>query len=140
MTEDSWFLKAVEASKLRLTGPRRAVIETMTPHLQRLHPEELAAECSTGRATVYRVLKLLAERGLLCRVVRENGSVFYHASTQAHRQHVLCTGCGSVEEMATRDVERSLQASLRQSGYTSVAFRIEATGLCPRCQLLQSPA
>jgi len=131
--DEAVWLEALSASNIRLTSARRSVVAVMRRHPGRLYPEELAAECSTGRATVYRMLKLLADKGLLCRVVRDNGAVFYHVSTLAHRQHIVCSRCGSVEEIELPELDAGLAQALTKTGYEALDFRLEASGICPGC-------
>jgi Fur family ferric uptake transcriptional regulator len=124
----------MQASNLRLTPARRAVIEVIEQHAERLNPEEIAAECQAGRATVYRLLKTMTDLGLLCRVIPDQGASFYHLSPHARRHHLICRRCDALCEIEGGGLDNALSTALASSGYTDVNFRVEASGLCPLCQ------
>jgi Fe2+ or Zn2+ uptake regulation protein len=131
---EGWFRQAVVAADVRITGARAAVIGAMEKRLDCLNPEELAAECMAGRATVYRLFRILVDRGVLCHVLREDGVSYYHASPGRHGQHLLCISCGRLTELVPERLEPALMSALRGLGYRDLAFRVEASGVCPFCQ------
>ena len=126
---------------LRATLPRVAVLE----HLTRVGTALSHAEVSQGlgagsidRATVYRNLIDLSEKGLLRRidlgdhvwrfVVTGNPA---HASTS--HPHFICNSCGSVaclpESAVTVHTTRRTPRALRQAG-----LDIQIRGLCDDCR------
>src|SRR3990172_961983 len=74
--------------------------------LDALHRDGLPA----SKATLYRTLGLLVEKGLLEPREFERGSLRYEpASGEDHHDHMICTGCGTVHEFVDDEIER-LQA------------------------------
>ena len=123
----------------KITSPRNRVVASVANREDNFTAEELAAELdSIGRATVYRTLKLLLDRGLVCRIVMGDGSVSYRASHKAHHHHIVCVGCGATEDVHMNDVEDVLASVRGATDYDIVGHRIEIYGLCPACKALQA--
>jgi Fe2+ or Zn2+ uptake regulation protein len=122
----------------KITSPRYRVIEHVAGREDNFTAEELAAElASVGRATVYRTLKLLLDRGLVCRVILGDGSVCYRASHKAHHHHLVCVSCGATEDVHLEDVEDVLHRVREATSYDLVGHRIEMYGFCPACRARQ---
>ncbi len=119
----------------KITTPRFRVIEWLSDREGNFTAEELAAELAhVGRATVYRTLKLLLDRGLVCKVVLGDGSVCYRLSDKIHHHHLVCVGCGATEDIGRCGVEEVLASVHEASGYEIVGHRIEVYGFCPACR------
>ena len=90
-----------------------------------------------SRATVYRNLALLAERGEVLRVELPNGADRYDLVNVPH-YHAKCRVCGRVF-----DVDMPYRADIADEVADSHGFAIEGhqitfTGLCPDCQSAQA--
>lgn len=90
-----------------------------------------------SRATVYRNLALLAERGEVLRVELPNGADRYDFFSQPH-YHAKCRSCGRVF-----DVDMPYHADIADEVADAHGFAIEGhqitfTGLCPDCQSAQA--
>ncbi len=119
----------------KITAPRVRVIEHVAAHEDNFTAEELAAELApVGRATVYRTLKLLLDRGLVCKVVLGDGSICYRVSHRVHHHHLVCVGCGATEDIGRCGVDDVLASVREATSYEVVGHRIEVYGFCPRCQ------
>lgn len=119
----------------KITTPRYRVIERVAARDDNFTAEEIAAELApVGRATVYRTLRLLLDRGLLCKVVLGDGSVCYRMSHNVHHHHLVCVGCGATEDIGRCGVEDVLASVRGATGYEVVGHRIEVYGVCPRCR------
>jgi Fur family ferric uptake transcriptional regulator len=128
-------LQELRDQGLKMTGPRNLVIERVAGRDENFTAEELAAELAPiGRATVYRTLKLLLDRGLICRVILNDGNVCYRVSHKAHHHHLVCVGCGATEDIHLGDVEVVLAGVREATDYELVGHRIEIYGLCPACR------
>jgi Fe2+ or Zn2+ uptake regulation protein len=126
----------LKARGLRLSPSRRAVVgealatdEPFSVADMRLRLPRL------GRATVFRTIRLLVKLDLLCRVLPENGTPRYRPSAAAHHHHLVCTGCGSVEDFAEYDLDAVSVAFAGRTNYEIQGHRPELFGLCPTCQV-----
>lgn len=127
--------KSLEASGLRCTPQRYAVMEFLMTH--KGHPT--AAEifqavnrrdprCS--RATTYNNLRDLVEAGLVREVAVEGRAARFDAKGARHH-HFICDRCGNVEDLDWYEVPRPASRSLgrRILRQYELIFR----GLCTRC-------
>ena len=87
-----------------------------------------------GLATVYRALDRLEQEGVLRRLGGSAGSAdrFVVCDPSHHHHHLICTGCGSVEEteLCAAPSESELQ---RRHGFRAAAHELDIYGTCRRC-------
>ncbi|GAB3213372.1 Fur family transcriptional regulator [Marinactinospora thermotolerans] len=94
---------------------------------------------TTGRkpslSTVYRTLRRLAEEGAVDTVHSPDGERLYRrCGSVAHHHHLLCRGCGRVQEVAEPGVIAAfVEQVAATSGYRSLHHLFELSGLCPAC-------
>jgi Fur family ferric uptake transcriptional regulator len=125
----------LNARGLRLTASRRAVVDEALAGDEPFSVAEMQRRLpQLGRATIFRAIRLLVELGLLCRVLLEDGTPRYRASAAAHHHHLVCTGCGSVEDFADCDLDAVSVALAGRTNYDIQGHRLELFGLCPTCQ------
>jgi Fur family ferric uptake transcriptional regulator len=126
----------LNARGLRLTPSRRALVDEALAGDEPFSVAEMQRRLpQLGRATVFRTIRLLVELGLLCRVLLEGGTPCYRASAAAHHHHLVCTGCGSVEDFAECDLSAVSAALAGRTNYEIQGHRLELFGLCPTCQV-----
>ncbi len=127
---------AIERQGYRLTAPRLRVLDSIADRDANFTAEEVCADVpKVGRATVFRTLKLLVERGLLCKMTLQDGSPRYSFPMSGHHHHLVCVSCGSVTEFRESEIEQLLsQLEVSKAG-TIVGHRIEVYVVCPTCQV-----
>ena len=89
----------------------------------------------TARASIYRVLDLLVDHGLVERVAVGQGLSRFertHPSGE-HHHHLVCDDCGRVEAFADPDLERAIHRLERKSGYAVAAHDVLLRGRCDEC-------
>ena len=122
----------------RLTPSRHAVVEAAlrrddlfsVADVQRLVPR-------IGRATVFRTVKLLVDLDLLCRIRLEDGTLRYRlrVAPEQHHHHLVCTGCGNVEDVPECDLDAVSEVLAGRTKYEIQGHRLEMFGLCPECRV-----
>ena len=127
---------AIEGQGYRLTAPRLRVLESIAGRDSNFTAEEVCADVpGVGRATVFRTLKLLVERGLLCKMILHDGSPRYSFPLTGHHHHLVCVSCGAITEFQESEIEQLLsQLGVSKAG-TIVGHRIEVYVVCPTCQV-----
>ncbi len=131
------FLEFLGKKRLRLTGPRRAIIAAVFNTKKHFTAEELLTwaqrqDKSVSRATVYRTLPLLTESGLVREMDFGQDHKFYDPNYAArpHHNHIICQDCGKIVEFDSPQIER-LQAQIsRKLGFSVTAHRLQITASC----------
>ncbi|MFW6195043.1 MAG: Fur family transcriptional regulator [Chloroflexota bacterium] len=132
-------IAALEDQGYRITGPRRTVARAISDRSAGFTAEELSAELpQVGRATVYRVIKLLLDMGVICKLSLPDGAPVYVASRVEHHHHFICTSCGDVGEFRDQAVERVLRSLAQEIGGEIQGHRMEFYIRCSACVASQS--
>ncbi len=92
--------------------------------LQISHPE-------IGRATVFRVLRSMADDGALLRIPISDGEDRFDVTSYPH-SHAVCRICGAVDDIMLDDLKIGEHIT-DTSGFTVEGERIEFVGLCKSC-------
>ena len=130
----------LRARGLRLTGPRRLVLDVVRateshPTAEWVHRMVRRRRPRVSLGTVHRNLRLLVAQGLVKELpgphARFDGNVSEH-------HHFTCLACGSISDVqgpTTEPHSRALCGRVTaQSGFSVTHHRIEFYGRCPECQ------
>ena len=82
--------------------------------------------------TVYRNLTLLSETGDILRLRLGDGVDHFDADTSEH-YHVLCNGCGIVEDLDMKGKKLSIDTSILPYDGTITGHIIYFKGICKNC-------
>lgn len=95
--------------------------------------KELAS--GADRATVYRLLMKLEERGLIRRLGLHDRSAYYTiVHPGEHNDYLICTKCGTIEKLDISCPVEALENEIeKQSGFKKLYHELEFFGLCPQC-------
>ncbi len=134
---------------LRLTGPRRAILEALAGSQVPLTVADLHARLADRQAhivSVYRTVHLLVRMGLVrpTDAVRPSdaarGSRRYELAEQftGHHHHLICQGCGRIEDLegcvlADAALTQLTRYVRRSRGFEVTEHEVRLFGLCRRC-------
>ena len=131
------FLDFLAHKNLRLTGQRRAIIESVFNTEQHFTADELLGwarrrDKSVSRATVYRTLPLLTESGLVREMDFGKDHKYYdpNYAEHPHHNHIICQDCGKIVEFESEKIERMGSEISRGLGFTVRAHRLQITATC----------
>ena len=126
----------LEARGHRVTPSRRAVIAAVLQQAGHFTVDDLLRRCrGAGRATVFRTIRLLTELDVVCRVLLDDGSLHYRLSERSqHHHHLVCTGCGKVQDLDQCSVSDLVRDLSRSSGYEIDGHWLEFYGHCAACR------
>lgn len=136
-TRADTILQQLVARGYRHTSTRAAIAEAIATRRAPFTARELVDELGPrgiGRATVFRVLDLLVQTGLLERL---HGDVQCHSYTYCvpqHHHHLVCTSCGQVISIVAGAVERALRSLAREANFLPAGHHVEVYGTCETCQ------
>jgi Fur family transcriptional regulator, ferric uptake regulator len=128
---------------LRLTAPRRAVVDVLVQHTAPLSVAEIHARLNNRRinlVSVYRTVHLLVESGLV-RIADESKGTQRFELAEAftgHHHHLVCQECGQVEDLAGCWLGQEMLDALNRHVQRLRRFRVTAHdlklfGLCQQC-------
>ncbi len=87
-----------------------------------------------SRATVYRNLSSMADRGLLHRIGVPGGADHYDHTLETH-YHVLCTECGALEDIWLQESQADLlKLANEKSSFSIQNYQLVFHGMCPCCK------
>src|SRR5271155_957198 len=135
-------MKELAARGVRMTAQRRllvGIIQDSPRHLDAAALLEMAKkqDADIDRATVYRTLALLKDRGLIDELDLmhiEGEKHYYEAKTNRDHCHMACFRCGAIMEYASSSFEKLKKEMVKQSGFQIRVVRLEVGGICKRCQ------
>ena len=138
MTTDLW-LTQLQDNGYRLTGARRAVVETIQQSTRALTPVEVFDKArkkypALGLVSVYRTLEKLEELHIIQRVHQPQGCQAFVAASHAHEHLLLCQRCGRVKFFEGDDLEALIQSIAKKTGYQIREHWLQLFGLCQTCQ------
>ena len=87
-----------------------------------------------GYATVYRTLRLLAESGWAsARRFGDGTARFEHRVEGKHHDHLICLGCGKIQEFENDRLEALQEQIARREGFRVREHKLELYGYCQNC-------
>ena len=129
----------LKSAGLKATLPRVRIInlfeQSKVRHLtaEDVYKQLLSEGVDVGLATVYRVLTQFEQAGILERSHFESGKAVYELNEGKHHDHLICTGCGKVEEFYDSEIERRQQMVAKDKGWILQDHSMSLYGLCGDC-------
>jgi Fur family ferric uptake transcriptional regulator len=134
-------LSTLQEAGYRRGGARTAVVEylgrqrcTVTAH--EIDDELRSGGRAVGRASIYRVLDLLAELGLASRIEVGQGMARYERVEPSgdHHHHMICDECGDVLPFEDRALERALEHLSSKLSFDVADHEVLLHGACKDCR------
>jgi Fur family transcriptional regulator, ferric uptake regulator len=125
---------------LKSTRQRDIILDSFLSSKKHMSVEELylkirAKHPGIGYATVCRTLKLFAKSGIAHEIHFGDGQTRYdHISEGEHHDHLVCTGCGVIEEFENKTIEDLQTAVADSHNFLIKSHKLELYGLCVSCR------
>ncbi len=125
---------------LKVTLPRMKILDLMESSAVRHQSAEDIYQAlrddgeEVGLATVYRVLTQFEAAGLVTRHHFEGGQAVFELNREGHHDHIVCVGCGKVEEFVDEIIEQQQDKIAAEKGYEITEHSLILYGKCPACQ------
>jgi Fur family ferric uptake transcriptional regulator len=129
---------------LKVTLPRMKILDLMESSTVRHQSAEDIYQTlrdegeEVGLATVYRVLTQFEAAGLVTRHHFEGGQAVFELNREGHHDHIVCVGCGKVEEFVDEIIEEQQAKIAEDKGYQITDHSLILYGKCPECQKASS--
>jgi Fe2+ or Zn2+ uptake regulation protein len=131
---------AVSRAGFRITDARRAIIDLILTRDGAFDSSDLIADARrrklvVGRATIFRMLDVLADLGAIERIDLPNGAHSYvRCLGSRHHHHLVCTNCQRSSDVEDGGIADLVVAMAQSAGYVLEHHRLELFGICPSCQ------
>jgi Fur family transcriptional regulator, ferric uptake regulator len=131
---------ALSRAGLKRGGARERVIELLASQPCALSAVEIedalrATGRPTARASIYRVLELLVDHGLVERVEVGDGQARFERlhPSGAHHHHLVCEQCGRLVAFDDPGLERAIDRLSDRLGVRVESHDVLLRGACGRC-------
>lgn len=134
------FREYLQKNRLRYTQEREQIIkEIFATHdhfdVDALYLTIRQKGINISKASIYRLIPLLIDAGLIQDVFFEDGHMHYeHIYGHEHHCHLRCIECGKIEEFTDprlNDIEGDL---VERFGFKILDYKLNVKGLCPGCR------
>ena len=86
---------------------------------------------SISRATIYRIVALLVEAGILTEhYFGKNAKYYEHIKKGSHHDHIICSDCGYIEEFENSQIEELQLSIVKKYDYALVDHTLNLYGKC----------
>ena len=135
------FARFLKEEGLPVTAQREAVAETLFSAEGHWSVEDLEGALrergeKLGKATIYRTLDLLVKSRLVEELDFGEGFKRYEhrLARQVGHAHLVCQGCGEVEEFQIEEMPAIEARIAREAGFRPTRTRLQIRGLCGACR------
>jgi Fur family ferric uptake transcriptional regulator len=123
-----------EEQGLRMTGQRRIIARVLSsakdhPDVEEVYQRANEIDKRISLSTVYRTLKLFAEKGILERHDFGHGRGRYEEASRGHHDHLIDVETGRVIEFRNEAIEALQDKIARELGFKLVGHRLELYGM-----------
>jgi len=132
--------KDLREAGLKVTLPRMKILEILSRDEHRhvtaedVYKALLESEEDIGLATVYRVLTQFEAAGIVQRHYFEGPQSVFELAEGEHHDHLVCLGCGGIEEFFDETIEKRQEAIAAEHGFKISDHSLILYGQCKQCQ------
>jgi len=126
-------VRALRASGLRLSTPRRLVLEALFAAEGPVSATHLSRTLSLDESSVYRNLELLEQRGVVRHLHLGHSPGLYVLAREDEVEYLYCERCAKVTAVAPRDVDPIRRAIRDRFGYTARFTHFAIVATCDEC-------
>jgi Fur family ferric uptake transcriptional regulator len=135
-------IELLRSQGMRMTPQRIAIVDEIMSSSGYLTPLRViqrvqARVPGVSAATVYRTLERLEEVGVLAHVHLESG-VGYHQVAETQHAHLICSECGTEQEIPNQVLQRLERSLERAQGFRPDFSHHPISGLCADCATARS--
>ena len=139
-TELAEAVDALRHRGLRLTTPRRLVLEALFAAEGPVSAEHIATTLTLDVTSVYRNLEALEEHGLARHVHLGHGPGLYALIGRGEREFLSCERCGAVRTLTSEQLDPVRDQIKQLFGYEARFTHFAIVGICPDCSRSPQPS
>ena len=129
----------VRARGLRWTPQRATLVSVLAQAEGHVTVSQLIERCreiqpDTTPSTVYRTLDVLEALGVISHSHGRDGRQILHVRPATAHGHLICSSCGSEEDLPVAEASIFLRALRRDRDFVASIDHLSVTGLCRACR------
>lgn len=132
-------IAALRELGLRLTTPRRLVLEALFAAEGPASAEQVARSLNLDVASVHRNFETLERNGLVRHVHLGHGPGLYALHGRGEREYLYCDRCGAVEALAVKELDPVRRRIREQHGFQARFNHFAIVGTCAACAAREAP-
>jgi Fur family transcriptional regulator, ferric uptake regulator len=109
------------------TSDKPMDVQTMIEYLD-------SRDIKTDPTTVFRIVNMFTEKGLLKTIQLNDGKSRYELASKADHHHLVCTRCGSIQDMSDCNIDVLENHIEKQKNFKVTSHSLEFFGICANCQ------
>lgn len=127
--------KILHDKGLKTTSARIAVLDLLEKRENPIDVLTLVEELDSqvDQATVYRILELLTNKGIISRFDFGEGKYRYELQKK-HHHHLVCDKCGGIEDIEIKQIEEIENHIRSKKNFLIKSHSLEFFGICKNCQ------
>lgn len=88
----------------------------------------------TDPATVFRIVNMFTEKGLLKTIQLNEGKFRYELAAKEDHHHLVCTRCGNIQDMSDCNIDVLENHIEKKKNFKVTSHSLEFFGICADCQ------
>ena len=121
-----------------VTHQRRIVLNAVVERSDHPTADEICEDVrrtlpDISRTTVYRVLQLLVDLGLVTKISHPGATIRFDANTGLHH-HLICLRCNKLIDLEDSDLNALELPDTRRLGFEVADYSIHFRGVCRACR------
>jgi Fe2+ or Zn2+ uptake regulation protein len=131
-------LSKLKHGGFRLTQTRKSILASFVANSKPLSASDISRILSqsglvVNKTTIYREIEFLLDQGIIKKVRIEHTSDLFELAERPHHHHVICTDCGTIEDIQFKNEHALLEDAQNQTSLTIHDHALEFYGLCRDC-------
>lgn len=94
-------------------------------------------DIKTDPATVFRIVGMFTQKGLLKPIQLNEGKFRYELSSKSDHHHLVCNKCGDIEDISDCNINALEKDIEKRKKFKVVNHALEFFGVCPACSRLE---
>jgi Fe2+ or Zn2+ uptake regulation protein len=118
------------------TAPRKAILQVLMNAQKPYSIDEIEKKVkgNANYVTLYRVLKLFSDKGIVYQTDFREGKAFYEFQGEHHHHHITCIVCGCREHIPQCDESHIRNISQKSKQFKTISnHTLEFFGICTSC-------
>lgn len=134
MNNQKYWQEYLNKIQAKVTKPRLSLLLALEKAQKPISAEKLITETKLDKATVYRVLAFLRQKGIIRLIDLRQDKRLYELGRHCDHHHVICSKCGKIQAINICVFQDISQQVLKLSGFKQINdHSMEFFGLCAKC-------